>query len=201
MESLVSARGFFGGALAVIAIVALAGVVVVHQTAVRTVSKQSSTSTYTLPQTSTVQPRAPYVLINYFGWVYTKFGDCAPSHGNVYLELQIEVENHGYDQVPIASETPGAPCPFYYPCSYPYYFYLAVGNQHFDGFPMPCGPNSETLPLTDVLNGRSVSGFLTFEVPVSFGTYSLIYQPPTGNYTIQYVNAGITTGSVVTVTT
>jgi hypothetical protein len=198
---LVSATTLFGAGLAVIAIVALAAVVVVQQIALENVSKQSSTSAHITPQISTIQPPAPYLLIRYFGWVYAQLGDCTPSHGNVYLDLHIEVENHGYNRVPIASTTFGNPCPYYYPCYYPYYFHLTVGNQQFNGFPMPCGLSSETLPMTDVLNGLSVRGSLTFEVPANFGTYSLIYQPPTGNYSVQYVNEGFTTGTIETVTT
>jgi hypothetical protein len=55
--------------------------------------------------------------------------------------------------------------------------------------------------MTNVVNGLAVSGYLAFEIPANFGSFTLRYQPPSGNYNIQYVNQGFTTGTVTTVTT
>lgn len=186
---MISTRTLFGAGLAVIAIVSLAAVVVVQQMELQNASRQSTA--YVIPPVggppSTTISATSYVLIRYFGFVYTSFGGCTPSSGHVYLILSIQVDNHGYERIPIAAQGFGNP--------YPYYFYLAVGNQQINGYPLGCMQSSATLPMTDVLNGLSVKGYLAYEVPADFGSYSLIYQPPTGNYNVQYANQGFTTAT------
>lgn len=166
---MVSTRTLLGLGLAVIAVVSLTTIVVVQQMALQR-----------------------HVLINYYGYVFTEFGDCKPSTGYVFLVLWISVQNVGYDSVPTALAGFGNP--------YPYYFYLAVGNQQFNGFPLRCQSSNEILPMTNVTNGLTVSGFLTFEVPANFESFTLIYRPPSGNYNVQYVNQGFTAGTVSTAT-
>lgn len=146
----------------------------------------STTSATYVTSTVPSYTSSPYVLITYYGWVYTKFGGCSPSSGNVLLIVHILIENHGYDRVPIASTTLGNP--------YPYYFYVGISNQQFDVISPSCTLSNETLPMTDVINGLSVKGFVTYEVPANFGSYILIYQPP-GNYKIQYVDLGLKTAT------
>jgi hypothetical protein len=98
--------------------------------------------------------------------------------------LQISIQNKGYERVPLAKSGFGNP--------YPYYFYLAVGNQQFNGFPFSCIRSDANLPMTEVLNGLTVTGYLTFEIPANFGSYSLIYKSETESYNVQYVNLGVT---------
>jgi hypothetical protein len=135
----------------------------------------------------------PYVLVTYYGYTFTEFANCKPDAGYIYLDLWISIKNLGYDSVPTASLNFGN--------SNPYYFYLAVGGQEFIGFPLSCEKQSEILPMTNVVDGLTVSGYLAFEIPANFGSFTLIFQPPSGNYDIQYVNEGFTTGTVTTVTT
>lgn len=104
------------------------------------------------------------------------------------LIVHILIENHGYDRVPIASTTLGN--------LYPYYFYVAVSGQQFNVISSSCILSNETLPMTDVVNGLSVKGFIVYDVPANFGSCTLIYQPPSAeNYKIEYVDLGLRTAT------
>jgi hypothetical protein len=148
------------------------------------------TKTVTVVQivTSYVTTSAPtpttnqYVAIAYSGWIYASWGSYTPKTGDVVLILGVTVENHGYDSFPTGSHSG---------FNWAYYFHLAVGNQQFD--PLYPSDLQDKLPMTDVLNGLTVKGYIAFEIPANFGTYSLIYKAETGTYNVRYFNYGVTT--------
>lgn len=175
---MVSTRTLFGAGLAIIAIVSLAAVVVVQQMLLQKVTTQASS---TVSSESPVKPM-PTVVINYYGWVYGTFAGYIPEPGRTVLVVYLQIENHGYDRVPIA----------------PNYFYLSVGAQHQQFSPVYIPRLMETVPVTDVLNGLTVKAYVAFSIPVGFGMYSLVYQPDTGSYDVQYVNQGFTTATETT---
>jgi hypothetical protein len=192
VKRLVSARTLLAAGLAVIAVISLVTVVVVQQIALqRSLQAESAASVVTEPAVSTSM--GPSISITYYGYTFTEFSNCKPDAGSIFLDLWISIDNQGYDNVPTASTNFGN--------TYPYYFYLDVGNQQYNGFPLSCQLSNERLPMTNVVNGLTVSGYLAFEIPANFGPYTLIYQPPSGNYNVQYNDEGYTTGIVTTVTT
>jgi hypothetical protein len=138
------------------------------------------------PVTVTVSTTTPnaYVLITYRGWIYTSFGSCSPKSGYIFLILSIYVKNCGYDTVPTGPHSG---------LNYGWYFHLDVDNRQFDPYSLSCMASSDRLASIDLLNGLWTRGFLAFEIPANFKSYSLIYKPETGNYNVQYVNEGFTT--------
>ncbi len=192
-ESLVTARTMFAAGLAVIVIVALASVVVLQQIALQRASQSmlQTTTTQNLASATTtpIQTGIPYVLIKYYGFTYTSFGSCNPKSGYIFLILNIHFENHGYDTAPTGSHSG---------LNFGWYFYLDIDGFQHDSYYLSCMGSSDRLPSTDVLNGLSVWGFLAFEIPAGFRSYSLIYKPETGNYNVRYIDEGFTSVQVQT---
>jgi len=137
--------------------------------------------TVSVSTTPAVQAGGQYVLVTYVGYTYASWGSYTPEPGYVVLILGVRIENHGYDSFPTGSHSG---------LNWAYYFHLAVGNQQFD--PLYLSDLRDKLPLTDVLKGLMIKGYLAFAVPANFGTYNLIYKPETGSYNVQFVNLGVT---------
>jgi hypothetical protein len=206
---LVSTRTLFAAGLAIIAIVTLASVVVVQQIALQNFSKQSLTSTTPIPPvgesltqitattTASGYPPSclnfgfPCVIIPYHGWIYSSFGSCNPKPGYVFLILMVSFWNNGYDTAPTGPHSG---------LNYGYYFHLAVDDGQYDPIYLSCMNSNDRLPVTDVLNGLTVQGYLTFEIPANFKSYSLIYKPETGSYNVRYSNEGFTTATASAIT-
>lgn len=187
MKRLVSARSLLAAGLAIIAIISLATIVVVQQIALQR-GFEGASAALMENESHVSTSMGPTISITYYGYTFTEFSDCKPDAGSIFLDLWISIDNQGYDNVPTASTNFGN--------SYPYYFYLDIGNQQYNGFPLSCQSSNQRLPITNVVNGLTVSGYLAFEIPANFGSYTLIYQPPAGNYNVQYVDEGYTTGTV-----
>jgi len=175
--------------IAIFAIASLVTVVLIQQMELQSLTSQSLTmSPYTAPVTSTT---GPYVYVQYNGWTYTSWGSFRPSVENVLLILWVLVENHGYESVSTGQHSG---------LNYGGYFHLAIGSRQFD--PIDTYLNGvelqQQLPMTDVLNGLSVSGYLAFLIPSNFGSCSLLFQPENGSFNVQYDNLGIVAYSTTT---
>jgi hypothetical protein len=136
----------------------------------------------------------PCVILSYRGWVYSSLGDCEPGYFNdVLLILEVSFLNNGYDRTPTGQSSMSSP-------SYGYYFHVAVeyhdvlnGTFQYDAILsdyLSCLGQSNIMPITDIANGLTVKGYLLFDVPADFESYTLIYRPESGSYNIGYVNEG-----------
>ncbi len=190
---MVTSRTLLAGGLAVIAIIALASVVVLQQVAISQLRSQtmyvtipmiySVTGTMLVTQTvtQTVTPQigstttpimsgTPYVLITYSAQTMNSIGFSTPVTGNTFLAVYVKAENHGYDRVYV----------------YRADFYVIVGSQQFQ-YSSSTFSLSNYLPSTDVFNGLSVAGYVVYEVPANYGTFTLFWDHPS-NVNVQYVH-------------
>jgi hypothetical protein len=194
--------------LSIVAVIFLS-TIVVQQVVLQDVSKQSpittafivgrpfSTTTASGYASSCLNVGFPCVVISYHGSVYSEFGTCTatprgsprcyPKAGYVFLILMVSFWNNGYDTAPTGPQSG---------LKYVSYFHLAVGeSSQYDPIYLSCMSSNTLLPITDVLNGRSVHGYLAFEIPTNFKSYSLIYKPETGSYNVLYSDEGFTTAT------
>lgn len=180
MGLLVSTRTLFGVGLAVIVIVALASLVVVQQMIIQKMSGQTQyvTQYITQPQAwtqTTSQASGPYILVTYYGQSNSTEYGCVPSSGDTFLAVHVTIENLGYSSISTGGD-----------------WYAVINNQEYAGR----GGCIGQLGIMDVLNGLSVTGWLLFEVPANYGTFSIVWVPETlsglnvvtMNYNIQYVH-------------
>jgi hypothetical protein len=181
--------------------------IVVQQIVLQDVSKQSptaaasivgrpfSTTTALGYASSCLNVGFPCVIISYHGWVYSDFGTCSatprgsprcyPKAGYVFLILMVSFWNNGYSTAPTGPHSG---------LNYGSYFHLGIDeSSQYDPIYLSCLSSNTLLPITDVRNGLTAHGYLTFEVPNNFKSYSLMYKPETGSYNVLYSNEGFTT--------
>jgi len=53
-------------------------------------------------------------------------------------------------------------------------------------------PSNALQSTPNVLNGVTVHGYIAFEIPINFRSYSLMYEPETGVYNVLYLDEGFT---------
>jgi hypothetical protein len=177
---LVSARTLFVAGLAIIAILASTAVVIVQQIPLQKPVTIYQPVTITVTRQITTEAINEYVFIQYYGYPRTALGSYKPKPGYMILLLYIEIQNQGYESLPIASPSGS------------YNFYLVANyNQQFN--PVHLSSLENELPRANLLNGLRTYGYIAFELQSSYLTYPtwLIYKPETGNYNVRYVNVGL----------
>lgn len=135
------------------------------QSVTQTVTQQIGRATSTTASLS-----GSYVLVTYRGIANSTYYSCSPSSGDVFLAVKVTIENHGYASVFVS----------------PLDFYVIVGNQQY---PYSIGTYScigNGLSSISVLNGLSVTGWLLYEVPADYGTFSLLWNHP-NSVSVQYI--------------
>ena len=144
----------------------------------RTVSEFAGYGPTTVPV-----PAGQYIYIEYWAYADSSFGTTRPRDSDdVWLEVGITIENHGYNRVPMGWSN-----------------FVAGMNRDNQIYQYNVDSittyDSSPLPTNDLANGFTTWGYLVFEVPACCGfdltNYHIAYQPASGTYNVQYVNLGI----------
>jgi hypothetical protein len=185
---LVSGKTLLAAGLAIIVIVSLAAVTVVQQMQLQRISGHTDyvTQQRFITQYVTITPprstttTGPFVYLAYAG--YTNYTNQLekyrqPAAGSTFLMVGIIFQNHGYARVHIS----------------PSEFYLVVASvQHaYDAFLTSMYTNA--IAPTDVLDGLVVVGWLVYEIPANYTSFSLIWTNPNG-LVVQYCHMTLPTG-------
>jgi hypothetical protein len=106
---------------------------------------------------------------NCTGQIVKGIGDYTPSIGKTYLIVGTEIENNGYNAFSVS----------------PSYFAILVdGNQYYNSYAtygLDAALNLPHLTDTELGNGKSISGYIAFEVPQGASNkYSLKYVGKSG---------------------
>lgn len=181
---MVTTRNLIITGIALITVIALSSAVVLQQIALQRMSRQTTYITGTVTQQPTGQQASiavgtPYVLVTYSGVASNALNalpsgyDCTASSGNTFLTVKISVENYGYDHVYIDQPE----------------FYVVINSQEYPPRGSVFSCIGGLLPEVDLLNGLSDTGWLLYEVPANYGTFSLVWTHSTqSDVNVQYVH-------------
>ena len=134
----------------------------------------TQTVTRTVPiATTTPITGGPYVVIRYSARTADSIGGLKPAPGNIFLVVTMTIENHGYERVYVFTSD----------------FYVIVGNRQFK-YSSATYSLDDYLPSTELFNGLTLTGSIAYEVPINYGTYSLLWGVSPGRYNIQYIQSG-----------
>lgn len=98
------------------------------------------------------------ITISYSGVTYNKIGKYnTPKSGNVYLVLNLNIKNQGYDSFSINA----------------FNFSLVANNIEYS--PAFVSELDNELPAINLLNGGNTNGKICFEVPIGTSNYNLTY--------------------------
>lgn len=180
---MVTTRNLIITGIVLITVIALASAVVLQQIVIQNMMSRQAiyiTETQTLTQqaaeqqTSVAAVGTPYVLLTYYGVTVSLTttnleGTCIASSGNTFLAVKVTLEDHGYNSAATTGD-----------------YYAVINNQEYSEYGWACIGGMFT-DYPTLLNGLSVTGWLLYEVPANYGTFSLVWVPTQSGLNIQYV--------------